>query len=106
MKIQFNTDKTVNGNEKHENHFTSIIEKGLKRFESHITRIEVHISDQNGKKDGYKDMLCKLEARIEGKQPIAVSCQDNTTEQAVSGAIDKLIASLDSIFGRIRNHDK
>ena len=104
MKIQFNTDKTIVGDERHEGYFTDQIVKELDRFQSHITRIEVHISDENGKKEGIKDIRCLLEARIEGRQPIAVSDQANTIEQAVSGAIHKLKASLDSILGRLQNH--
>lgn len=104
MKIQYNTDKTISGDERHEEFFTSEIGKELDRFESHITRIEAHLSDQNGYKDGKKDIMCTLEARIKGMQPIAVSCQANTTKNAVSGSITKLKASLDTIIGRRQNH--
>ncbi|SDD55619.1 hypothetical protein SAMN05421636_10123 [Pricia antarctica] len=106
MKIQFNTDKTISGNEKDQHYFTSLIEEGLKNFESYITRIEVHLSDENGKKEGLNDMRCLLETRIEGRQPLAVSCQANTVEFAVSGAIDKLTASLETILGKIQDHQK
>lgn len=106
MKIQFNTDKTISGNERHEEYFTPLIADGLKRFESHITRIEVHLSDENGRKEGQSDKLCMLEARVEGKQPIAVTCQAETMEKAVSGGINKLQASLETIIGRDRNHQK
>jgi hypothetical protein len=51
MKIQFNTDKTISGDENQEDYFTLIAEK-LNRFQSHITRIEVHLSDENGTKEG------------------------------------------------------
>ncbi|RED45185.1 sigma 54 modulation/S30EA-like ribosomal protein [Winogradskyella eximia] len=104
MKIQFNTDKSISGNEKNQDYFTAMISEALTNYEDHITRVEVHLSDENGNKEGVKDMRCLLEARIEGKQPIAVSCQDNTVELAVSGAIDKLSASLETIFGRLQNH--
>jgi len=104
MKIQFNTDKTINGDEKHQLHFTNLIENSLKRFQSNISRLEVHLSDKNGKKDGFNNMLCLIEARIEGKQPIAVSCQANTIEEAVSGSIEKLKSSLNTIIGRLNNH--
>lgn len=104
MKIQFNTDKTINGSEKNEEYFTTLVAEELDRFESFITRIEVHLTDENGRKDGFKDIRCLLEARIEGRQPIAVSDQANTTEMAVSGAIDKLKASLETILGRIQHH--
>lgn len=104
MKIQFNTDKTINGNEKTQEFYSSLITEELKRYESHITRIEVHLSDENGIKEGLNDMRCLLEARIEGKQPIAVIEQADTVEIAVSGALDKLKASLEKILGRVANH--
>jgi len=37
-------------------YFTSLIEEALKNFEPHITRIEVHLSDENGKKEGLNDI--------------------------------------------------
>jgi oligoendopeptidase F len=104
MKIQFNTDKTVNGEERKQDFFTSQISDELKRFESEISRIEVHVSDENGKKDGLNDIRCMMEARIEGKQPIAVVSQEDTIEFAVSEAIDKMKASLETKFGRMSNH--
>ena len=104
--IQFNTDKTIDGDERNEVYFNSLIEKGLKHFQSHISRIEVHISDVNGKKEGSNDIQCIMEARIEGRQPIAVTSQADTTEMAVTGAIDKLENSLKSIIGRMKDHQK
>jgi ribosome-associated translation inhibitor RaiA len=104
MKIQFNTDKTINGEERNQDYFSSQIAEELNRYESYITRIEVHLSDENGKKEGRNNILCLLEARIEGRKPMAVSNQSDTIELAVSGAIDKLKTSLDTILGRIQNH--
>tara|TARA_R110001592_G_scaffold102547_4_gene289437 strand:+ start:1221 stop:1535 length:315 start_codon:yes stop_codon:yes gene_type:complete len=104
MKIQFNTDKTITGNEKDQLYFNSLIADGLEKFESHISRIEVHLSDENGKKEGLNSKRCLLETRLEGRQPIAVSCQADTVELAVSGAIDKLTASLETIIGRRQDH--
>ncbi len=102
MTIQFNTDKTINGSEKHNAFFTSLLSEGLKRFSAYITRLEVHLSDENGKKDGLNDIRCLIEARLEGRQPIAVTNIANTHEQAVEGAMDKLKASLETIIGRER----
>ncbi len=98
MKIQFNTDKTISGDERTQKYFTSQITDELKRYQPHITRIEVHLSDENGNKEGIKDKQCLLEARLEGRQPIAVTCQSETIEQAVSGAIDKLKTTFETIL--------
>ncbi len=104
MKIQYNTDKTVNGNQKHQDYFSTQIAEQLARFQSDISRIEVHISDENGKKEGSNNIRCLLEARIEGKQPFAVSCMADTIDLAVNGAIDKLKASLETTIGRQNNY--
>jgi hypothetical protein len=52
-----------------------------KPIPSHITRIEVHLSDENGKKEGHNDIQCILEARIEGRDPIAVRCDADTAKK-------------------------
>lgn len=106
MKIQFNTDKTIDSAKSHEDFYTLKIAEELKIYESEITRIEVHVSDENGRKDGINDIRCLLEARLEGKQPIAVTCQAETEELALSGALDKLKASLKTIHGRMSNNEK
>ncbi len=104
MKIQINTDKTISGKENREKYFTTLIQEELNRFDSHLSRIEVHLSDENGKKAGINDINCLMEARIEHRQPIAVSSKGDTLEKAVSGAIDKLKNSLDTIIGRAQSH--
>jgi hypothetical protein len=104
MEIQYNTDKTINGEERNQEFFTSQVAVAFKRFEPLIRRIDVYLSDQNGIKEGRNDIRCLLEAHIEGRQPTIVTNQGDTTELAVSGAIDKLKASLETIVGRMKNH--
>ncbi len=104
MIIQFNTDNNVKGSEKLEAKMEAILTDKLSRFSSNLSRIEIHLSDENADKEGQDDKRCLLEARIEGKQPIAVSDQANTHEQALNGAIEKLKAALDSILGRLKDH--
>lgn len=104
MKIQFNTDKSINGDERHEEYFSGQIAKKLERFENRITRIEVFLTDENGKKAGNNDIVCKIEARVESKNPITVSEQADSMNLAISGAIDKLKAALETVVGRMQNH--
>lgn len=80
-----------------------LLSEELSRFSEYITRIEVHLSDENGGKDRQNDKRCMIEARLEGRQPIAVTANADTYEQAVAEAIDKLKNSLDTILGRLRN---
>ncbi len=103
MIVQINTDKNIDGDERLQNYFSTQIEEDLEYYKSLITRVEVHLSDENGKKDGINDIQCLLEARLEAKQPIAVTNRADTVELAVSGALDKLKNSLETIVGRLQN---
>jgi len=104
MKIQFNTDKNVTGSEELKTSMKALISEDLSRYSDQITRLEVHLSDEDGDKHGQNDKRCIIEARLEGIQPIAVTNHANTSEQAVTGAVDKLRSSLETIRGRLRNH--
>jgi len=66
MTIQFNTDSNIKGSEKLRAYLTSFISEELSRFSKQITRVEVHLSDVNGPKEGLNDKRCVIEARIEG----------------------------------------
>jgi ribosome-associated translation inhibitor RaiA len=104
MIVQINTDHNIEGKEKFTSTFTELITDELGHFSEHITRVEAHLADENGKKSGPDDIRCTLEARIEGRQPIAVTNHADTPYQAVSGATDKLRASLQTIFDKMKNH--
>ncbi|MFT4535829.1 MAG: hypothetical protein ACJA1A_001655 [Saprospiraceae bacterium] len=104
MIIQINTDKTLNGDHQMQEYFTFQIEEALQRYSSHISRIEVHMKDENGKKEGIDDMSCRLEARINGRQPIAISNQADSMELALLGAIVKIKTALKTTLGRIQHH--
>jgi hypothetical protein len=83
---------------------SATVKQALTRFSAHITRVEVHLSDENGAKSGQKDHRCMLEARLEGRQPMAVTDHAATVEQAVLGASQKLAHMLDSAFGKLQDH--
>jgi len=104
MTIQFNTDNKVKVSEELKTPLINLISEKLSRFSHQITRVEVHLSDENGDKEGFNDKRCMIEARISGMKPIAVINHANTHEQAVEGAVDKLKTSLDTTLGRLRNY--
>ena len=102
MIIQLNTDSNIEGNEELEQQIKTILENSLERFSEQITRVEVHLSDENsGKKFGIDDKRCLLEARLAGLQPLAVSHQAETVEQAVDGAVEQLISHIETTLGKL-----
>lgn len=104
MIIQLNTDKNIAGDERLESYLNSIIKEELSNFSEHITRIEVHLADENSQKNGQNDKRCILEARIKNRQPIAVTSHANTVEIALNDALERLKASLETIEGRLKNY--
>lgn len=107
MQIQINTDKNIEGREKLAAWITTEIETRLARFSRHVTRIEVHLSDQSGvQKTAGSDKRCVIEARLEGRQPDAVSHDASTVEAACTGAIKKLHNLLESTLDQIQDRER
>jgi len=104
MKIQVNTDVHIEGTEALAAHVRSTLKQALANFSERVTRVEVHLSDENGGKSGPQDHRCMLEARLEGRQPLAVTDQAATLDQAVQGAAQKLTRLLDKTLGRLHDH--
>ena len=104
MQIQINSDRNIEGNEALAAQISDQVKNTLSRFSDHVTRVEVHVSDESGHKSGQIDKRCMMEARLEGRQPIAVTHQAATLDQAVDGAADKLARLIESTLGRL--HDK
>ena len=104
MTILINTNHSLTAGEKFKAPFIALISGELKRFSDHITRVEVYLTDENGGKSSPDDKKCTIEARIEGKQPVAVTSHGNTYEQAVNATVEKLTGMLYTIFDRLKSH--
>jgi len=100
MNIQINTGHNIQGNEALITKFSNIIKNSLIRMSHHITKVEVHLKDEDGDKKGKNDKRCMIEAHLEGRQPIVVTDHADTLNQALDGAIDKLTSMIKSLRGR------
>lgn len=102
MLIQINTDSNIEGDAELVQQIKAVVSNSLERFSEQVTRVEIHLSDENSEnKFSTDDKRCLLEARLAGLQPISVSDQAATLEQAVDGAVEKLKRSLESTIGRL-----
>jgi ribosome-associated translation inhibitor RaiA len=104
MHIQINTDHNIQGYESVAVAARTSVEDALRRFSEHITRVEVHVGDENGSKRGGEDKRCMMEARLEGRPPVAVTHHAETVGQAIDGAADRLVHLLEHTLGRLHNH--
>ncbi|RFC53154.1 HPF/RaiA family ribosome-associated protein [Brumimicrobium aurantiacum] len=104
MEVLFNTDNNIEGKERIEAYFSNKIKEDLTRFEDKVTRVEVHLSDENGDKGGNKDKKCVLEVRPQGLKPVAVTSHDESIEKAISSATKKMTSSLNTLIGKLQKH--
>ncbi len=103
MQIQLNTDDHVQGADSLAAWAERELKDKLARFRDQVTRIEVHLSDVNASRVGGNDKRCKLEARLAGRQPVAVSHDADKVADALHGAAAKLARALDTALGRSRD---
>lgn len=104
MIIQINTDHTIHGHSQLTAEIEATVRSSLSHHEGRLSRVEVHLSDENGAKSGGNDIRCVMEARLAGLQPVAVTDHAGDVVEAVDGAAVKLKAALDHTLGRLHQH--
>ena len=104
MQIQINTDHNIESHEGLTDHVSDVVQDALSQVTGHITRIEVHLSDENGPgkelTTGSGDKRCMMEVRIEGRPPLAATAHAASVHQAIDGAAQKLARLVESTLGR------
>ncbi len=101
MQVQINTANSVDGREALVQSIERDVRSRLSRFESRLTRVEVHVGDDNGERTEGDDKRCVIEARPAGLDPVTVTEQAGSIDQATSGALQKLSSALDRTFGKL-----
>lgn len=101
MHIQVNTSNGIANTEGLERWATDYLTERLARFAQDVTSVEVQLSDQNQAKGGGNDKRCMMEARINGRPPVAVSHDAADQDVAFRGAADKLARALEHALGKL-----
>lgn len=106
MQIKVNTDNNIEGTQEFHDHVKSVISKALDRYSEEITRVEVHVSDENGPKDSNKmaDKRCLIEVRIAGLKPVTVIEHSDNLHAAIAGATDKAQRTIGKHVEKRRAH--
>lgn len=100
MQIIINSDSSVDADEEVEQQVTDEITTVLARFAGRLTRVEVHLGDENADKPGEADQRCMLEVRPSGQPPLAVTEHAATPPAAWRGAAHKMRNLLETRFAR------
>lgn len=104
MQIQVNTDNFIHGDARVEEVARLAVTSDLGHFKDRLTRVEVHIKDQNADKHGPEHIRCTIEARPRGLGPMAAHHDAADIQAALKGAAKKLRGRLSSEFEKLDPH--
>ena len=104
MIIQINTDNRVHADMKVREEVEAAVNGALGHLAERISRVEVHLGDESGNKQTDNDKRCMLEARIQGRAPIAVTQHAASLAEAIDGAAEKLRRSVESTLDKADDH--
>lgn len=102
MKVQINVSESERPDLAREM-VESEIDKALGRFKDRITRVEVHLRDINGPKEGV-DQRCSIEVRLAGYDPLAVDADAADITTAVREAAGKARRAVERKIDRRESH--
>ncbi len=104
MFAQISTDNRLKSDAEANARLEGKVRAKLKRFESRLTDVEVHVTDVNGAKGGDSDKRVSLEARVNGHPPVAVHAEAERVETAVAAAADKAVRALEHALAKGKTH--
>ncbi|MCF7202683.1 HPF/RaiA family ribosome-associated protein [Pseudomonas sp. JM10B5a] len=101
MLIQVNSNHSIDMSQGLEERVRATLEGELERFDEYLTRLEVHLNDENGSKSGPQDKRCQIEARLKHHEPLSVTHKAESLDLAVDGAAEKMLHALDHLTGKL-----
>ena len=99
MLITIHTDNHIQGREDVAQTVEDMVADAIGDFSEWITRVDVHLSDENAGKGG-DDKRCVIDAHPKGTAHIASHHHSSTVKEAIEGSLEKLMTMLQKI------HDK
>lgn len=101
MDFIFNTDNQLPGSADNAGSVERLVRERLNpRFAHRLSRVEVHLRDLDGERNGGDSIEATIEARPRGSAPVSASDRSRNSGAALRGALNKIVARLDSDFGK------
>ena len=101
MKVIVNTDRNIEVTEQSIDELEAVVNSQLEYVSSRLTRVELHLKNESAGRSTGDDIVCRIEARPEGRKSEIVTDNAATVDDAVAGALRKLLRVLDTTFGRL-----
>ena len=103
MQFQVRTDNHLPNSEELLDKIRDEVEGALAhRYHGQVRRVEVYLQDMNGHKHGI-DKRCSIEVSLAGHSPVAAEHKSVTIDDAVTGAVDKVLRVLEHTLGKLQD---
>lgn len=107
MQVIINSKNQVDVNENLIQEWQSEITESLQRFSDWVTRVEVHLSDENSQaKGGLHDIRCLMEARPANHQPVSIEVRAASVDQAIVDGTSTLERRLGTMVDKARTENR
>ena len=107
MQVIINSDNQVDLQDDFRQHWQTEITSSLQRFSDWITRIEVHLTDENSNsKGGIDDIRCLIEARPADRQPVSIEVRGESAESALADGVQTLGRRLGTMIEKKRTQQR
>lgn len=103
MQIQVHSDNHIHGSARLAGWVSASVASKFERYDEELTRVVVHLNDENAHKAGSADKRCQIEVRPRGRQPLSVTHKAESLEFALDGALEKLGHALEHQLGKQRD---
>lgn len=100
MLIQVHSNHSIDVSQGLEDRVRASLQGTLSRFDNYLTRLQVHLNDENASKSGPQDKRCQIEARLKNHDPISVTHKAESLDLAIEGATTKLGNALERLVGK------
>ncbi len=107
MQVMINSNNYVDVHQESIQQWQAEIAASLDRFSNWITRIEVHLTDENSDtKGGGDDIRCLMEARPASQQPVSIEVRTASVEQALQQGTSTLERRLANLLDKARTEQR
>ncbi len=103
MQFLLRTDNHLPNSEELTDKVRDEVEGALaERYHGQVRRVEVYLQDLNGHKHGI-DKRCSIEVSLSGHSPVAAEHKSVSVDDAVTGAVDKVLRVLEHTIGKLQD---
>jgi hypothetical protein len=101
MDIQVRTDYHVDGDEALTGFVKDTVATGLEPYRTRLGSVQVHLSEESGARKGPHDLVCMIEVRPNGHEPIVVHRHAATKDEVIRTAVTATRTALERLYGRL-----